>query len=54
MKKEECESKNQWSEQGAIISGHRYGVPEVHKNCTVEILTCEHCGKISIGWRENL
>lgn len=29
---------------------HMYELAERHKNVTVEVLRCKHCGKVSIGW----
>lgn len=27
-----------------------YQVDKILKNCTIEILKCPHCGKVSVGW----
>ncbi len=29
---------------------HRFVLAEKYKNVTVEILRCEECGEVSIGW----
>lgn len=50
MKKEDCEKKNQWSELGVILSGHKY-VEEDASKYEVQILKCEDCGEVSIGWK---
>ena len=35
---------------GIPIDGCDYVDIEEHKNCTVTISKCEHCGKIEIDW----
>jgi len=32
------------------LSPHDYEEVEVIHNCTVQILRCKRCGKLSIGW----
>ncbi len=32
------------------LSPHRFREKEILRNVTVQILECEHCGEISIGW----
>ena len=34
----------------AELSPHNFILSEVHENCKVEILKCQTCGEISIGW----
>lgn len=34
----------------SLIAPHRYRLKERHSNVTVEILECEDCGEVSIGW----
>lgn len=35
----------------AILDPCKYGVAEVHKNVTIEVLKCKVCGHVSIAWR---
>lgn len=32
------------------LETHRFVLTEKYKNVTVEMLRCEECGEISIGW----
>jgi len=32
------------------LSPHKYALVQKLKNVTIEILQCEICGKLSIGW----
>lgn len=43
-----CNSKQQWSEQGAIISGHKF-VEIEQPDKTKQVLKCEVCGYESVG-----
>ena len=43
-----CESKNQWSEYGAIISGHTF-IEIEQPDKTKQILRCRVCGEESVG-----
>ncbi len=44
----ECEKRNQWSELGAIISGHSY-IEVEQPDKTKQVLKCEVCGDESVG-----
>ena len=45
---ENCDSKKQWSELGAIIEGHEF--EEVNQpDKTKQILKCKICGYESVG-----
>ena len=35
---------------GAELDPCIYEIDAIYKNCTVEILKCPKCGKVSIGW----
>lgn len=46
---EYCQSRNQWSDQGAIISGHTF--IEIENTDKKQVLKCEICGYESIGYK---
>lgn len=35
---------------GIPAKGHHYVLSEEHDGCHVEILRCEECGHVEIGW----
>ena len=46
--KEMCESGNQWSDHGAVISGHQF-VEVDQPDRTKQVLGCRICGEESVG-----
>lgn len=46
----ECAMREKRSHDGTPISGHEYRISEQHDDCHVDVMRCEKCGSVIIGW----